>query len=563
MARPKSRIWACCLFLCTFLVVLIICVAMLVKRSCPKDGYTKGAVAADSETCSKIGRDILRSGGSAVDGAIAALLCTSVINPQSMGLGGGTIFTVMDGSGYVILCYFFFFKGKVKIINARETVPKMFNSDLMKDCSKTPQWTPVAQWIGVPGELRGYELAHRLYGKLPWANLFQPTIELARWGFPIPPVQARFIPYLTENINCSLCKLYLDKNGNLLKAGDIMKFEKLADTLEIVANQGADAFYTGKIAEALIRDLQNEGAKLTMEDLASYKARVSDAWNVSLGEYQIHLAPPPSGGVLLGLILNIMKGYAPNPESLRGEERALTYHRFVEACKFANGLKKYLRDPQFNSGAVAEEMIEESFADRLRGLISRRTHDAQYYNMTPYLDTIGTTHVSVLDEDGTAVAVTSSINHIFGSKVYSPSTGVILNNQLTDFCGKAEHIVAGEQPPSSMSPTILKSKTKTLAIGASGGSMITTGTALTIMNHLWFGKSLKEATDSPVVFVDSKNELKFEPDFDQSLIEALRSMGHTQTNASNFYNVVNSVEQDSGCISAVSDLRKQGVAAGY
>ncbi|XP_030215418.1 gamma-glutamyltransferase 5a isoform X2 [Gadus morhua] len=502
MARSKARIWTCGLLLVSFLVVLIVCVVMLAKSPCPEGGFTKGAVAADSETCSKVGRDILRSGGSAVDGAIAALLCTSVINPQSMGLGGGTIFTVMDGSG------------KVKIINARETVPKMFNSNLMEDCSKTPSWTPVGQWIGVPGELRGYELAHQLYGKLPWARLFQPTIKLARSGFPIPPVQARFIPFL-ENTNGSLRKLYSDKDGNLLKAGDIMKFEKLADTLEILAKQGADAFYTGQIAEDFIRDVQNEG-------------------------------------------------YAPNPESMMGEERLQTYHRFVEACKFANGLKKHLRDPQFNSGAVAKKITEESFADHLRSLISGRgSHNAQYYNMTPYLDSMGTTHVSVLAEDGTAVAATSSINLIFGSKVYSPSTGVILNNQLTDFCGKAEHIVAGEQPPSSMSPSILRSKTRTLVIGASGGSMIITGTALTIMNHLWFGKSLKEATDSPVVFVDSKNELKFEPSFDKSLIEALTSMGQTQTNASYFYNVVNSVEQDNGCIAAVSDLRKQGKAAGY
>ncbi|CAL8247454.1 unnamed protein product [Merluccius merluccius] len=552
MARSKARIWTCCLLFFMFLVAIIVCVVMLVKTPCSKESYTKGAVAADSETCSNIGRDTLRSGGSAVDGAIAALLCTSVINPQSMGLGGGTIFTVMDSSG------------KVKIINARETVPKMFNRNLMKDCSKTPLWSPVSQWIGVPGELRGYELAHRLYGKLPWASLFQPTIQLARGGFPIPPIQARFIPHLTGNISWSLRKLYLDKNGNLLKAGDIMKFEKLADTLEMVANHGADALYTGKIAEELIRDLQNEGAKLTMEDLVSYKARVSDALNLSLGEYQIHLAPPPSGGVLLGLILNIMKGYALNPESLMGEQKALTYHRFVEACKFANGLKKYLRDPQFNSGSMAEKITEESFADHLRSLISsERSHDAQYYNMTPYVDSMGTTHVSVLDEDGTAVAVTSSINHIFGSKVYSPSTGVILNNQLTDFCGRADNIVAGEQPPSSMSPTILQSKTKTLVTGASGGSMIITGTALTIMNNLWFGKSLKEAIDTPVVFVDSKNELKFEPNFDQSVIEALKSMGHTQKNATYFYNVVNSVTQDNGCICAVSDLRKQGKAAGY
>ncbi|KAJ3603904.1 hypothetical protein NHX12_028645 [Muraenolepis orangiensis] len=490
MAWSKAmRVCACVLLLCS-VVMLVVVIVMVSRASCAEGSYGRAAVAADSETCSTVGRDILRSGGSAVDGAIAALLCTSVVNPQSMGLGGGSIFTVMDGSG------------RVQIINARETVPK-------------------------------------------------PTIRLAREGLPVGPVLARFITQLAGNFSPSLRKLYSDKNGNLLQVGDIIKFEKLADTLEVVAQQGADAFYNGKIAKDLIGDLLLEGSKLTMEDLAFYKARVSDAWNTSMGEYQLHLAPPPSGGVLLGLILNIMKGYDLTPESLRGEQKALTYHRFVEACKFANSLKKYARDPHFNSAVMAEKMTKESFADRLRGLISSgRSHGAQYYNTTPSMPSVGTTHVSVLDQEGMAVAVTSTINKIFGSEVYSASTGVLLNNQLKDFCGKAEHISAGEQPPSSMSPTIIRSRTKTLVTGASGGSMILTGTAL-------------EATTAPVVYVDSNNALKFEPDFDQSVIDALLLMGQTQKNTTYFYNVVNSVEKEHGCISAMSDRRKEGKAAGY
>ncbi|KAM6965051.1 gamma-glutamyltransferase 5a [Aplochiton taeniatus] len=469
-----------------------------------------------------------------------------------MGIGGGSIFTVMDSAG------------KVKVINSRETVPKNFKTDLMKECPQTFQMMTGSQWIGVPGEIRGYEQAHKLYGKLPWASLFEPTIKLAREGFPIPEVQGRFIPLLGGNNTLALRRLFSDKDGHLLKTGDTVKFEKLADTLEVIANHGSDAFYKGKIAEDLIRDINDAGGALTLEDLQSFKVTVSDAWTIPLGDYQMHIPPPPAGGAILSLILNIMKGYNLNSASLMGEQKSLTYQRYIEACKFANGLKKYVRDPHFNSEEKAKKLIKQSFADHIRGLISSdRSHDFQYYNVTPHLETMGTTHVSVLAEDGSAVSVTSTINHMFGSRVFSPSTGVILNNELMDFCNKADNIVAGEQPPSSMAPSILKSKDQTLVIGGSGGSMITTGLALTLMNHLWFGKSLREAIAAPVVYVDSKNIIKFEPNFDESVVEALKTLGHTWEVPKTFYNVVNAVEKEGGYIRAVSDTRKMGKAAGY
>ncbi|XP_067459881.1 gamma-glutamyltransferase 5a [Thunnus thynnus] len=552
MARSKAKVYSCCALMLLCVVAIIVCIAVLVRRKCPDGTFSSAAVAADSGKCSEIGRNILQKGGSAVDGAIAALLCTSVMNPQSMGIGGGSIFTVMDSSG------------KVKIINSRETVPGKFKSDLLKSCPKTFQLVSGPQWIGVPGEIRGYQEAHHLYGKLPWADLFKPTIQLARDGFPIPPIQGRYIPYIDTNQTQSLRKLYSDKDGNLLKTGDIVKFEKLADTLQMIANDGADVFYTGKIADDLIRDIQEAGGRLTAQDLASYKATVTDAWAVPLGEYQMYIPPPPAGGIILSLILNIMKGYGLNSTSLTGEEKTLTYHRYVEAFKFANGLKKHIRDPQFSSEEMVKNFKEESFAKHIRSLISNdKTHDPQYYNITSYLDSMGTTHLSVLAEDGSAVSVTSTINHIFGSKVFSPNTGVILNNELSDFCGRADSIYPGEQPPSSMAPAVLKSQTKMLVIGSTGGSMITTGMASALMNHLWFGKSLKEAIASPVVYVDSENTLKFEPKFDENVIEALKALGHNHGTAKNFYNVVNAVEKEDGCICAVSDARKLGQPAGY
>ncbi|XP_068560150.1 gamma-glutamyltransferase 5a isoform X2 [Cebidichthys violaceus] len=552
MARSKKTVYTCCALMLLGVVATIVCIAVLVGRKCPDGTFSSAAVAADSGKCSKIGRDMLKKGGSAVDGAIAALLCTSIINPQSMGLGGGSIFTVMDSSG------------KVKIINSRETVPRKIKSDMLESCPKTFQLISGSQWIGVPGEIRGYEQAHKLYGKLPWATLFQPTIQLAREGFPIPLIQGRYITYIDANETKPLRDLYTDKNGNLMKTGDIVRFEKLADTLEIIANQGAEAFYTGRIAEDLIRDIQEAGGTLTAQDLASYKVTVTDAWVVPFGEYQMYIPPPPAGGIILSFILNLMKGYNLDSTSLIGEQKILFYHRLIEAFKFSNGLKKYIRDPGFSSEKMANKLTEDSFANHIRSLISsNKTHDPHYYNITPHLDSMGTTHVSVLAEDGSAVSVTSTINHIFGSKVMSPRTGVILNNQLSDFCGREESIFPGQQPPSSMAPTVLKSKSKTLVIGSTGGSMITTGMASVLMHHLWFGKSLKEAIAAQVVYVNPQNLVGFEQNFDENVIKALEALGHKRRTISRFYNVVNAVERKDGCICAVSDARKLGEAAGY
>ncbi|KAM4576608.1 gamma-glutamyltransferase 5a [Odontesthes bonariensis] len=552
MARSKARVYTCCALMLLFLIAIIVSIAVLVRRKCQDGTFSKAAVAADSKKCSEIGREMLQRGGSAVDGAIAALLCTSIMNPQSMGIGGGSMFTVMDSSG------------EVKIIISRETAPSKVKSDLLKSCPKTFQLMSGSQWIGVPGEIRGYEKAHRLYGRLPWASLFQPTIQLAREGFPIPPVLGQYIQNIDLSETQPLQKLFSDANGNLLKTGDIVKFEKLADTLEMIANHGADIFYTGRIAEDLIRDIQEQGGTLTLQDLASYKVTVTDAWVVPLGEYQMYIPPPPAGGIILSLILNIMKGYQLNSAPLTVEQKTWFYHRYIEAFKFSNGLKKDIRDPQFASEKMAKKFTEDIFANHIRSLISsNKTHDPRYYNITPYLDSLGTTHVSVLAEDGSAASVTSTINHIFGSRVVSPSTGVILNNELSDFCGRVESIFPGEQPPSSMSPAVLKSQSKTLVIGSTGGSMITTAMASTLINHLWFGKSLKDSIAVPVVFVNSQNAVKFEPGFDKHVIEALKALGHNREPALKFFNVVNAVEKVDGCICAVSDARKLGEAAGY
>ncbi|XP_029301369.1 glutathione hydrolase 5 proenzyme [Cottoperca gobio] len=563
MAKYRLKPWLVCCFILAGLLcaVALVCLffVSLVDRDRQSGCFTRAAVSADSRRCSEIGRNMLKQGGSAVDGAIAALLCTSVVNPQSMGIGGGSIFTIRNK------------KGEVKVYNFRETVPKSFRKNLLKECRTTFGFSRGSQWIGVPGELRGYEAVHKKYGKLPWAKLFEPTITLAREGMPVSATLGKLlkINFVKDHVEkSSVCEVFCDKNRTVLSTGDILKFPKLAETMETIAEQGADAFYTGKIGRDLIQDIEAAGGTLNMEDLKSFQMRVVDALTVSVGNTQMYVPPPPTGGSLLAFVLKLMQGFPLTPNSLDGDQKIQMYHHYIEAAKFANGQKRSINDPFFNDNKSSAHLLDPTFINYTRDMISNRTHEkSYYYNVKPSPDHVGTTHVSVLDEDGLAVSATSTINQIFVALeggVYSPRTGIILNNELSDFCGRADTVRPGEQPPSSMAPVILESKSGgLLVIGGSGGSLITSAVALSIINHLWLGMNLKDAIAAPIVFVDSDNNVNFEPGFNESVKKGLIALGHKPGTWIYWVNVVNAVGKENGCITAVSDSRKLGESAGY
>lgn len=557
MAKYKPKV-VCC-FVLTGLVcavaLICLCIASLVDRGCPPGCFRHAAVSADSLRCSEIGRKILQEGGSAVDGAIAALLCTSIVNPQSMGIGGGSIVTIRNKTGHV------------KVFNFRETVPRSFKRNLLDDCPTTLSMTKGSQWIGVPGELRGYKTLHDQYGKLPWARLFEPTIKLAREGIEMPLFLANLTknPLVKKHIEgSSLCAILCNKDATVLGENDTLRFSKLAETMEVIAQKGADAFYTGKIGQDLIEDIKAAGGTLTMEDLRSYKVREEDAWTVPLGNNKMHIPPPPAGGALLAFILKLIEGSPPTQGPLDDNRKIQMYHHFIEAAKFGNGQKKHICDPYFNNKSAAH-LIDPSFINSIKKKIfSNCTHENSYYNISPSSDRFGTTHVSVIDKDGLAVSATSTINELFGGAVYSQRTGIILNNELSDFCRRAKTVNAGEQPPSSMTPTIVETKSGgLLVIGGSGGSMITAGVALSIMNRLWMGMNLTEAIAAPIVFVDPANRVNFEDGFNETVKKGLVDLEHKVGNWPYFFNVVNAIEKENGCIVAVSDCRKKGVSAGY
>ncbi|NXD22889.1 GGT5 hydrolase, partial [Spelaeornis formosus] len=581
---PMATGRICCVLLLSLalLAVAVTVVLLLTQPRCAALQFLRGAVAADSERCSLVGRDILKSGGTAVDAAIAGLICTSVMNPQSSGLGGGVIFTIYNAS-----------TGAVEVINARETVPRVFPHDLLSGCDSGFPIGP--RWVGVPGELRGYEEAHKRHGRLPWKALFEPTIKLLSEPLVISPVLDKILQHPAFSApGKSLCPLLCD-GQRFLKRGETFRWRALQQTLQAVAEHGAAAFYEGEIGRALVQDVRKAGSNLSLEDLRAYKAEVSSALNITLNNHTKVFAPgPPMGGAVLMFILKVLEEYKFHKTSLATpEEKVETYHYIAEALKFGNMLRPHMRDPAFSESQVPlGTLLSDQFAEFVRQKIDTRgDHPLSHYSLLEPLynhkyKSLGTSHISVLAADGSAVSATSTINYPFGSFVYSNQTGIILNNELADFCIANRSIkpdepvsllpclephgknnisasAVGEKPPSAMVPSILVSESgDMLVVGGAGGGWIISATTMVIMNKLWFGYDLEHAISAPVMHTQGDSVL-FEELFDKEVKTGLLERGHKENKDKFAMNVVQGISKEGKCISAYSDKRKLGKSAGY
>nr|XP_060468550.1 glutathione hydrolase 5 proenzyme isoform X2 [Panthera onca] len=521
------------------LALAIIVPAVVLSRHhahCGSQAFAHAAVAADSKVCSEIGRAILQQHGSPVDAAIAALVCTGVVNPQSMGLGGGVIFTIYNA-------------------------------------------TTGAQWIGVPGELRGYAEAHRRHGHLPWAQLFWPTISLLRGDYRMPFTLSQFLQsdFLRPSLYMTSLRQLFFNGTEPLKAQDPFPWPALAATLETVATEGAEVFYTGTLGRTLLEDIANQGSQLTLQDLAEFQPEVVDALAVPLEDYTLYSPPPPAGGAILSFILNVLKGFNFSSESVaRPEGRVNLYHHLVETLKFAGGQRWRLWDPRSHPDIqnASQDLLGEALAQHIQQQIDARgDHHLSHYSLAgAWGHGMGTAHVSVLGEDGSAVAATSTINTPFGAMLYSPRTGILLNNELLDLCWRRSPDsrvtplpVPGERPPSSMVPSILISAAQgsKLVIGGAGGELIIPAVAQAIINKLWLGFDLRTAIEAPILHVNSEGHVEYEPNFSREVQKGLQDRGHNQTMRPFFLNVVQAVSQDGACVYAAADPRKGGEASGY
>ncbi|KAK7895402.1 hypothetical protein WMY93_020727 [Mugilogobius chulae] len=534
------------------------------KRKVTGDtSFFKAAVAADAGTCSEIGRDILKKGGSAVDGTIAALLCVGLMNAHSAGIGGGLFLTIYDAK-----------TGKVEIINARETAPSNASRDMFGNSTDLSQKGGLS--VAVPGEIRGYQLAHQRHGRLPWRELFGPSIELAEKGFPLGGRWPR------PSTATGKPEVFCGADGSVLQENETIRYPQLAKTYRKIAEEGADVFYKGQLAEDLVADIQRAGGIITTQDLQDYEAVLEEPLELSVGEYTMAVPNAPASGPVLSLILNILNGYNLTEASMSSlEAKTLTFHRIVEAYKFAYAKRTLLGDPTFlNITEVIQNMTSVWLAAELRNKITdNTTHDMMYYEPEFFLpENHGTAHVSVVAEDGSAVAATSTINLYLGSKVLSNSTGILLNNEMDDFSSPFitngfgvppspnNFIRPGKRPMSSMCPTILfdKDHKVKMVAGGSGGTKITTSIAQVILNALFFGFDLKKSVEDPRLHNQlSPNVTVAEPGFDQKILDGLILKNHLIEQLKSTGAVVQAIVQYKEGLRAQSDPRKFAHAAGY
>ena len=526
------------------------------------------AVATDTEPCSEVGSNILRyQNGTAVDAAIATLLCIGVVSPHSSGIGGGAFFLIYDDD-----------TRSAEAIDAREVAPEAANVTMYVNAPDLSLTGGLA--VAVPGELKGMEAAHKKYGRLPWKNLFLPAIQYAQNGVRISSNMAHAISISREEIlkDPGMTTLLSRKDGHLLVQDDIVRNAPLASTLETIASQGVDALYCGDIAEKLVADINGRGGHMTSDDLCRYQVKHKEPLASQYRGHVVLGVPPPAGGAVLAQMLNIVDGFPESDET----RFSSGYHELVEAAKFAYSQRLKLGDPDYYKRVekVMKTMLNAKIADKMRARINpNRTYSRGHYRVRQYSTfDHGTTHVSILAPNGDAVAVTSTINYYFGAKMRSPQTGILLNNQMDDFStpghsnvynlapAQSNFIHPGKRPQSSMTPTIIldrQNNTK-MVIGASGGSRITTGVAQVIRDVLGYKDSVGKAINRPRCHHQMlPNKVFVESSFPLEGYLALQKRRH-RVSVSKITSIVQAILQhQDDKISAASDPRKGGKPHGF
>ena len=534
-----------------------------------------GMVAAQEAKAAKIGVDILRRGGNAIDAAVATGLALAVTLPRAGNLGGGGFMLVYLAK-----------ERKSVVIDYREAAP----ADTPRDVFLNAEGEAVASRsrdsglaVGVPGTVAGLSLALRNYGsgKFSLAKLAAPAVALARSGIDVEDDLADSLPNVQSRLKRwpSSARIFLHADGSPLTRGDRLVQSDLASVLEAIGRDGERAFYEGPVAEKIIASVRATGGKMTLDDLKSYRAVEREPVHGTYRGYEIASVPPPSsGGVHIIELLNLLEGF---PLARQGANSAATIHLLAEAMKLAYADRaEYLGDPDQVKIPVGG-LISKAYAEKLRAQIStaraRPAADIKPLDPAPY-ESDQTTHFSIVDSDGNAVANTYTLNFSYGVGLVAEGTGVLLNNELDDFAAKpgvpnAFGLVGGaanapaprKRPLSSMAPTMLfRDGELELVTGSPGGSRIITIVTEIILDIIDFGMNLAEATEAVRIHHQGlPDELQAERGLNRDTIRLLEALGHKVV-VHDAWGSAQSILRANGMLMGAADTRQRGtLAAGY
>ncbi|WP_297747171.1 gamma-glutamyltransferase family protein [Hydrogenophaga sp.] len=564
-----------------------------------KPGWTfeRQAVAAAHPLAAEAGVGILRAGGSAVDAAIAVQMVLTLVEPQSSGIGGGAFLLHFDGQ-------------RVQAFDGRETAPAGVDENLFLDARGQPRpfMEAVASGssVGVPGAVMMLAMAHRQHGRLPWARLFEPAIALAESGFPVSPRLHTLLREESARLRMDpvAAAYFYQADGQPHPVGHLLRNPELALVLRNLAVQGPIAFYEGPVARAMVDKVQNHPTlpgRLSLEDLKRYQPRERDALchDQVIAQRALRLCgfPPPSSGALaigqiLGLLARTPQAAAPLVQGLPTTD---WLHSYAEASRLAFADRaQYVADPDFVPPPAGRwlSLLEPSYLDeRARLMGPARMRDAPAgvpdgqplaWAPMPAQEEHGTSHISIVDAQGHALAMTTTIESAFGARLMVNTDprrggGFMLNNQLTDFSfsprdaqGRpvANRVEAGKRPRSSMSPTLVFDRTTgtpLLSTGSPGGALIIHYTAKTLLGTLQWGLTPQEAIDLPNFGTLGGPLLLEQGRFPPSTVQALRQRGHTVSELpmpSGLQALMRRAEGRGAVWSGGADPRREGVVQG-
>ena len=534
---------------------------------------TQAVVASGKYEASKIGIQILEAGGNAIDAAVAVGFALGFAEPNATGVGGGGFMTLRLAS-----------TGETVFIDFRERAPSAASPEMWQTYTDANGNTAVigsqktlgGKSSGIPGEVAGMLYALENYGTMSREEVLRPVADLARAGLTVSPTLN------SDMMNSYDTMLLYSESGDLFlkdidgmkmpyEVGEVFKNPEYAKLMEKIIAEGRDGFYKGEVAKAIVDTVNKYGGLFTMEDMANYEVEVLEPIKGTYRGYEIISSPPPSsGGTIIVQILNILENFdLPSMEDNSAEE----LHLISEAFKMAYADRgEYMGDVKFVDVPL-DGLVSKDYAKLLSEKIDPNVSMENVMPDDPWMfEHEDTTHFSVADKEGNIVAVTQTVNYVFGSKVAIPGWGFVMNNEMDDFVVGAGHpnsIAGNKTPLSSMSPTvILTPEGEPYAVlGSPGGTTIIAAVAQVISNLIDHGMTMQEAVDAPRISGYNNNTISYESRIDPEEIAKLEAIGHI-CEASDDWNrsfgSVNAVRYaPDGTLDGAGDPRRDGKARGF